>query len=105
MSVMQSHTTLGHELLRSSEKMYPGAIALVIEVSDKVRLRPKVLLILDEDKNPVPEQVLDLSLMQEDDQGNLFVIRRIVKADDYQINAAKYYQEGALQKGFAAGGG
>ncbi len=80
-----------------------GAIALVIEIHENMRLRPKVLLLLDEDKNPVPEMVLDLSAMPEDSSGQLYTIKRIVRAEDYRIDASKYYQEGVLQKGFLLG--
>ncbi len=38
-----------------------GVIALVIEESSRFRLRPKILRILDKDKNLVDEQMLDLS--------------------------------------------
>ena len=81
-----------------------GAIALVVEVHETIKLRPKVLLILDEDKNPIPAKVLDLSLMPKDSLEHVYTIRRIVRAEDYQIDASKYYQEGVLQKGFALSG-
>jgi hypothetical protein len=36
-----------------------------------------------------------------DTRGNLLTIRGIVKAQDYSIDLAKYYQQAVLQKGFA----
>lgn len=83
--------------------MTNGAVALVIESNDLIRLRPKVMLLLDEDKNPVPEKIIDLSLLPEDDLGNVYTIRGIVKAHDYNIDSAKYYQDGILQRGFVMG--
>ena len=83
--------------------MTNGAVALVIEGNDQLRLRPKVMLLLDEDKNPVPEKIIDLSLLPEDDLGHVYTIRCIVKAHDYNIDSAKYYQEGILQRGFVMG--
>ena len=80
-----------------------GAIGLVIEVNETMKLRPKVMVILDEAKNPIPETVLDLAAMPEDSLGRIFTIKGIVKAEDYRIDSAKYYQEGVLQKGFALG--
>jgi HD-GYP domain-containing protein (c-di-GMP phosphodiesterase class II) len=82
-------------------EMTNGAIAIVVEVNDNSKLRPKIIIILDEEKNPVPEQVLDLSEMVMDRKGDIYTIKGIVKAGDWNIDASKYYQEGVLQKGFA----
>jgi HD-GYP domain-containing protein (c-di-GMP phosphodiesterase class II) len=76
------------------------AIGVVIESNETHRLRPKVLLILDEFKTPISERIIDLALLEEDIFGNPYTIRGIVKASDYRIDSSKYYQEGVLQKGF-----
>lgn len=80
-----------------------GAIGLVIEVNETMKLRPKVLILMDEDKNSIPEMTLDLAVMPEDSLGRIYTIKRIVKAEDYRVDSSKYYQEGVLQKGFALG--
>lgn len=80
-----------------------GAVGLVVEINDTLRLRPKIILILDEDKNPIPEKVIDLSLLPADSLGNVYTIRGIIKVDDYNIDAGKYYKEGILQRGFVMG--
>ena len=84
-------------------EMTNGAVGLVVEVNDNLKLRPKVMLILDETKTPIPEIVLDLTELPEDSEGNIYTIRGIVAAGGYGIDSAKYYQEGVLQKGFALG--
>ncbi len=53
--------SLGAYPPRSFVELNNGEIALVIEESSRFRLRPKILRILDKDKNPVDEQMLDLS--------------------------------------------
>lgn len=78
-----------------------GAVGLVIESNEIYRLRPKIMLILDEDKHPVPEKAIDLAQLPRDSQGNVYTIRGIIKASDYHIDSARYYKEGVLQKGFA----
>lgn len=80
-----------------------GAVGVVIESNDFYRLRPKIMLVLDEDKNPVIEKIIDLALLPEDSQGKVYSIRGIVKASDYRLDSAKYYKEGVLQKGFVLG--
>jgi hypothetical protein len=61
------------------------------------------MLVLDEDKNPAPEKIIDLALLPQDFFGNVYTIRGITNAGKYNIDAAKYYKEGVLQKGFIMG--
>lgn len=79
-----------------------GAIAIVVEINDWIRLRPKIIILLDADKQPVAEQVINLADMPLDEQGNLLIIKAIVRGQDYGIDIRKYYCDGVLQKGFAA---
>lgn len=75
-----------------------GVIALVVEESNRyrLRLRPKVLLILDKDKNPIEEQILDLSDMM----SSHLSIKAIIRPSDYNIDSKIYYMKGVIQKGF-----
>jgi HD-GYP domain-containing protein (c-di-GMP phosphodiesterase class II) len=84
-------------------QMTNGAVGIVVEVNEEARLRPKVLIIHDEHGNAVPETVLDLSQRVEDRQGNAYTIKNIVRGEDCNIDASKYYQQGVLQKGFNLG--
>lgn len=80
-----------------------GYIALVVEENAGYKLWPKVLLILDEEKNSLDEVILDLSekLPDSDVPGAMMSIRGIINPDDYQISREKYYNQGIMQKGFA----
>lgn len=78
-----------------------GAIAVVVEGNENLKLRPKIIIILDEYKEPVPEQVLDLSEMIADKRGDLYTIKSIVKAEDWKIDTTKYYEQEVLKNGFA----
>lgn len=80
-------------------EMTNGGIAVVVEVNDKIRLRPKVIMLLDEDKSPVPDEiVMDLSNMVRDRSGDTYTIKQIVRAQDWNIDPKKYYQHGIFQK-------
>jgi len=78
-----------------------GSIAVVLEVSGRFKLRPKILIILDEDTNPIDEFVVDLSEMILDVVGNVLTIKAIIDPSKYQIDTEKYYQQGVIQKGFS----
>jgi HD-GYP domain-containing protein (c-di-GMP phosphodiesterase class II) len=82
-------------------EMTNGCVAIVIEVHDKIKLRPKIIIILDEEKKPVSERIIDLSMMTKDKDGNIYTIKNIIKARDWNVDASKYYREGLLQKSFA----
>ena len=78
-----------------------GIVAVVIEVNEKTKLRPKIITILDEEKNPAPEQVIDLSKMIRDKQGNIYTIRGVIRAEDCNIDLGRYYQKIILKNGFS----
>ncbi len=78
-----------------------GAIAMVIEINEKTKLRPKIITLLDEEKNPIPEQVIDLSKLSRDKRGNVYTIKGIIKAEDYNIDLGKYYQKFILKNSFS----
>jgi hypothetical protein len=77
--------------------MTNGSVAIVIEVNETARLRPKVIMILDEAKHPIVEQTLDLSEMPLDKHDMPYTIKSIIKPDDWNIDIGKYYQENFLQ--------
>lgn len=77
-----------------------GIVAVVIEVNEKTKLRPKIITFLDEDKNHAQQQYIDLSNMIKDKRGNIHTIKGMVRAEDYNIDLAQYYQKIILQNGF-----
>lgn len=84
-------------------EMTNGTVAIVMEVNETIKLRPKIIMILDEGKNPIKETVLDLSKNITDKRGNPYRIKGTVKAEDWNVDLAKYYHEGLLKKSFAKG--
>lgn len=74
-----------------------GSIALVIEENIKFKLRPKILLLLDETKQPTEEVIIDLSDVS---STTPLSIKSIIKPSDFHIDNKKYYQKGYMQKGF-----
>ena len=75
-----------------------GAIAQVIEVQSQFKLRPKILLILDKDKNLLDNKVIDLAKSIIDTSGNQLSIRAIVHPEDYKIDSRKYYKHGVVSE-------
>lgn len=82
-------------------QMTNGALAIVIEVNERMKLRPKVIILRDEHGNPIPEQITDLEKMATDKNGNVYTIKNVVNPEDWQINSKQYDSRAFLDKGFA----
>lgn len=83
-------------------EMNNGEVGIVVEVNPKQKIRPKIILLLDEHKQPRNERLIDLSKIDLDASGQKYTIRRTPKNDEFGIDINKYYQNGLLNKGFAA---
>jgi HD-GYP domain-containing protein (c-di-GMP phosphodiesterase class II) len=82
-------------------EMTNGCVAMVVEVHENAKLRPKIIIILDEEKKPINEHIIDLSSMVKDKRGNIYTIKNIIKAKDWNVDVSRFYREGLLQKSFA----
>lgn len=83
-------------------EMNNGEVGIVIEINPKQKIRPKVIMLLDEHKRSRPERLVDLSKIDLDASGQKYTIRRTARADEFSIDVDKYYKNGMLKKGFAA---
>lgn len=79
-------------------EMSNGEVAVVVEVHQKQKIKPKVIFLLDENKQPQKERLVDLALVNVDDFGVPYRIKKIVLADEYNIDLNKYYHNGLLKK-------
>ena len=77
-------------------------IAIVVEINQNEKLRPKVLLLLGADRKPRKEQLIDLSERGKDSNGEVYQIKHTVRAIDYGIDIMRFYHSGVLQKGFSS---
>ncbi|MCK5648701.1 MAG: phosphohydrolase, partial [Gammaproteobacteria bacterium] len=83
-------------------KLNSDEIAIVVEINQDEKLRPKVLLLLGADKQPQKEKLIDLSERGKDSNGEVYRIKHTVRAIDYGIDIMKFYHSGVLQKGFSS---
>ena len=75
-----------------------GSIAQVIEGQNQYKLRPKVLLIMDKDRNLVDNEIINLAESTFNNANNSLSIRAIVHPEDYKIDNKKYYQQGIVSE-------
>jgi HD-GYP domain-containing protein (c-di-GMP phosphodiesterase class II) len=74
-------------------EMSNGEIAVVIESHPQHKLLPKVVFLLDENKQPQTERLVDLAEMDLDHSGQPYKIKRMVRAEDYGIDLHAFYHE------------
>lgn len=68
-----------------------GEVGLVISVNTELRLKPKVLLILDEKKNPYyPTRIIDVSTMTQDMNINNYGIKTVLEPKSFNIDVKEY---------------
>lgn len=79
-------------------EMTNGSVGIVFECNEKLKLRPKVIMILNEHKQPAQEFVLDLAKMVKDSHGNIYTIKSMIRAEDWNIDTQKYNRQTILQK-------
>jgi HD-GYP domain-containing protein (c-di-GMP phosphodiesterase class II) len=79
-------------------EMSNGEIAIVVETNQKKKLKPKIIILLDEDKKPITERMVDLSKIELNSSGQDYRITKFVNAEDYGIDLNRYYYNGKLEK-------
>jgi putative nucleotidyltransferase with HDIG domain len=72
-------------------EMSTGVIGIVIEVHPEHKLKPKVVALLDKNKKPLPERVIDLA-EELDAAGCPITIKKTINPDDYAIDINTYYE-------------
>ena len=77
-----------------------GEIGIVAEQNKNDRLKPKVLLILDENKKSVNGRILDLALNVFDNNKVPYVIKQIVQPQDYNIDLIRFYHDGKFTQNY-----
>ena len=75
-----------------------GEIAMVIEINPKAKLKPKILILRDAQREPCREVLVDLALAGLTVDGQPLKIATVMRPEECNIDLLKYYQSGLLQK-------
>jgi HD-GYP domain-containing protein (c-di-GMP phosphodiesterase class II) len=66
-------------------EMSSGEIAMVVEENEVQRLRPKVMLLTNPDKEKIPKKVVNLAALEFKGDADAYFIKAIVDAEHYGI--------------------
>lgn len=76
-----------------------GEVGIIIGFDAGSKLKPRVLVVLDADKQPRPERVLDLARNPLDSQGRLISVRAVKPSGAYGIDIDAYRAQGLVVPG------
>lgn len=83
-------------------EMTNGEVAVVIETNAVKKLKPKVTMLLNEEKDRVKPRLVDLAKMDLDASGKSYGIKRMVRTDEFDIDINLLYKMGLVQDSLAA---
>lgn len=78
-------------------EMTNGEVALVTEVNQVKKLKPKVTMLLDEDKKRIKPRMVDLAKIDLDSSGHSYAIKRIIRPEQYNLDLNHLYKIGIIQ--------
>lgn len=76
-----------------------GEVGIVFEVTSETKTKPKVLLVLDRNKQPRKETVLDLAKQTHDGNGKPYKIKEVLRHKAFGIDIKVYVGRGLVLKG------
>lgn len=82
-------------------QMTSGALAIIVEANERMKLRPKVVVLRNEEGQAMPEEIVDLAKMATDKKGNVYTIKNVVDPQHHHINPKQYYSPKFIDKGFS----
>lgn len=83
-------------------EMTNGEVAVVIEVHQTKKLKPKITMLLNEDKKRIKPRLVDLAKIDLDASGTTYAIKRIVRAEKYDIDMNMLYKMNVIQNSLSA---
>lgn len=77
-----------------------GDVGVVVEQNKLDRLKPRILLILDKNQNTAKRRILDLALNPQDQFGQPYRVKQIIRPQDSVIDLKKLYEEGVFAQSY-----
>ena len=78
-----------------------GEVGIIVEQNKVDRLKPKILLVQDENKSPIDGKILDLAVNTLDENGKRYAVKQVVRAQDYGIDLKKFYDDGKFTQEYS----
>jgi putative nucleotidyltransferase with HDIG domain len=87
--------TVGLYPVGSIVELYSGEIGMVIEANPRFRHLPRIVMLRDKEKTPLPkESILDLSLIENGELSKEYLIKQVWKDKSFGITLKTYLERG-----------
>ncbi len=91
--------TIGLYPAGSLVELYNGEVGIIIEANLRLRHLPRVILVLDENKNKlIKEKIVDLSLIENGDLPKRYLIKQVWKDGSFDVSIRDYQNKGLQLK-------
>lgn len=77
-------------------EMSNGEVGMVLEVDPAHKLKPRVVMLLDADKQPQQPHIVDLAHFSLDSGGQPYRIRGTLRNRSYGLDVSRYFKDGVL---------
>ncbi len=78
-------------------EMENSEVAVVLEVNEVKKLKPKINMLLDEEKHRVKPRLVDLAKLDLDASGRGYTIKRMVRPDEFGLDLNEIYKTGMIE--------
>jgi putative nucleotidyltransferase with HDIG domain len=76
-----------------------GEVGIIVSTDEKNKLRPRVIIVLDADKNPGRERIVDLNKGAVDDNQQQYIIAREIPNGQFGVDIRDYLKKGLVIQG------
>ncbi|WP_188149665.1 HD-GYP domain-containing protein [Teredinibacter waterburyi] len=91
--------TIGLYPAGSLVELYSGEVGIVVEANPNLRHLPRIILLLDEEKNLRPKEMIkDLSLIEHGDLPRKYLIKQVWRDGSFGISLREYQKKGLVLK-------
>ncbi len=81
-------------------EMKNGEVGVVIEANAENKIRPKVLMVMDSNKQFIDSSMIDLAADPVDVKGESYRIHKVLRKGEYGLDLYKFNQQGGFEKAF-----
>lgn len=81
-------------------EMSNGEVGIILSHDKGYQLRPKVIMVLDKNKEPQPEAIINMSQYPEDLNGDRYQAKAVFRSGTFGVDVSEYINKGLKIKGF-----
>ncbi|MBS55134.1 MAG: diguanylate cyclase [Oceanospirillaceae bacterium] len=81
-------------------QMTNGEVGIILSADEGYQLKPRVIMILDKNKQPQPEQIINLAMNPVDRDGQPYKADGVFRSGNFGVSVSDYIQRGLRIKGF-----